>query len=93
MSRWVSSNGTVGETAEVMARFTSAGGSETGQIYYGWTYDEASKTLFCREGYNDADAVLAHLDNVGALVGELLAIEGNELLRIELAETRLRRLH
>ena len=66
-----------------MAKFTSAGGSESAQVYYGWTYDADSKTLFCREGYNDADAVLAHLANVGGLVGELLAIEGNELERIE----------
>ena len=76
-------NGKEGVTEEVMAKFTSAGGSESAQVYYGWTYDADSKILFCREGYNDADAVLAHLANVGGFVAELLAIDGNELERIE----------
>jgi len=28
--------------------------------------------MFCREGYESAEGVLAHLDNVGALLSEML---------------------
>ena len=37
--------------------------------------------LFCREGYVDAEGLLAHLDNVGALLAEALQIA--DLVRIE----------
>ena len=36
-------------------------------VYHGWT--EAGDTLFCREGYLDSDAVLAHLNNVASCTG------------------------
>ena len=38
--------------------------------------------VFCREGYTDAEGVLAHLDNVGALLAEGLKIA--DLARVEL---------
>jgi hypothetical protein len=37
--------------------------------------------IHCREGYADADGLLAHLDNVGAMIGETLQIA--EMFRIE----------
>ena len=37
--------------------------------------------VFCREGYVDAEGLLAHLDNVGALLAEALKIA--DLVRIE----------
>jgi quinol monooxygenase YgiN len=37
--------------------------------------------IFCREGYTDAEGVLAHLDNVGALLAELLTMA--DLTRVE----------
>jgi quinol monooxygenase YgiN len=48
-------------------------------LYYGFTFDEA--TAHCREGYANADALLAHLENVGALLQEALKIA--ELIRLE----------
>merc|ERR1719502_2260393 len=54
----------------IMAEFVEATKKETGCIYYGWT--KVGDKLFCREAYTDAAGVLAHLDNVGALVGKLL---------------------
>merc|ERR1712159_957233 len=56
--------------APIMAEFVEATKTETGCVFYGWT-KEGDK-LFCREAYVDAAGVLAHLDNVGALVGKLL---------------------
>ena len=40
---------------------------EGGCVYYGWT--KAGDTLFCREGYVDSGAVLAHLSNVASCTG------------------------
>lgn len=37
--------------------------------------------VFCREGYVDAEGLLAHLDNVGALLAEVLTI--SDLIRLE----------
>merc|ERR1711861_108545 len=54
----------------IMAEFVEATKKETGCIYYGWTRNDDK--LFCREAYVDAAASLAHLENIGALVGKLL---------------------
>jgi len=37
--------------------------------------------IFCREGYTDAEGLLAHLDNVGALLAEMLTMA--DLNRVE----------
>merc|ERR1711861_46918 len=44
--------------------------TEAGCMYYGWTIQ--GDKLFCREAYVDAKAVQAHLENIGAAVGEML---------------------
>lgn len=54
----------------IMEEFIEATRSEKGCLYYGWSTSGADK-LFCREAYVDAAATLAHLDNVGALVGKI----------------------
>merc|ERR1712167_36222 len=56
--------------APIMAEFVEKTKTEAGCVYYGWT--KVGDKLFCREAYVDAAAVLAHLDNVGDLVGKLL---------------------
>merc|ERR1712178_564496 len=56
----------------IMAEFVEATKKETGCIYYGWSTDKSNNKLFCREAYIDAAAALAHLENIGALVGKLL---------------------
>ena len=53
-----------------MKEFVEATNKETGAVYYGWT--RQGDTLFCREAYTDAAGALAHLDNVGSLVGKML---------------------
>jgi hypothetical protein len=54
--------------------------SESGCLYYEFTID--GDVVFCREAYADADAVLAHLANVGPELGEMLKIAA--LARLEL---------
>jgi quinol monooxygenase YgiN len=53
--------------------------AETGCVHYAFSFngDEAH----CREGYDNAAAVLAHLDNVGALLQEALKI--SDIARLE----------
>ena len=48
-------------------------------LYYGFTFN--GDEVHCREGYVDAEGLLAHLTNVGALIGESLKI--SELIRLE----------
>ena len=49
-------------------------------LYYGFSFE--GDVAFCREGYEDADGVLAHLENVGPLLQEILKI--SELARLEI---------
>jgi hypothetical protein len=48
-------------------------------LFYGFTIN--GYEIFCREGYVDAEGLLAHLDNVGALLAEALKIA--DLTRLE----------
>ena len=48
-------------------------------FYYEFTIN--GDEVFCREGYEGAEGVLAHLANVGALLGELMKI--SDLTRLE----------
>ena len=54
--------------------------AEKNNLFYGFTIN--GDEVFCREGYTDAEGVLAHLDNLGALLAEALKIA--DLTRVEL---------
>lgn len=45
---------------------------EPKMLYYEFSLHEDE--VFCREAYTDAAGVLAHLDNVGDLLGEMLKV-------------------
>lgn len=60
-------------------RFVETTSSEPGCLYYGFTFD--GDEAHCREAYRDAEGLLAHLENVGSLIGE--ALEISELARLE----------
>ena len=49
-------------------------------LYYGFSFD--GNMAHCREGYEDADGVLAHLENVNSLLQEALKI--SDLTRLEI---------
>ena len=61
-------------------RFIESTKKETGCLFYGFTFNGSE--AHCREGYKDADAVLAHLDNVGEMLQEALKIA--DLTRLEI---------
>lgn len=53
-------------------RFVEKTATEKKNLFYGFSVN--GDEIFCREGYTDAEGVLAHLDNVGALLAEMLTI-------------------
>jgi len=53
--------------------------SEAGCLFYDFTIN--GDVIFCREAYTGAEAALAHLDNVGAILAEALKI--SDVLRLE----------
>lgn len=62
------------------ARFVEKTATEKKNLFYGFTVN--GDEILCREAYTDAEGVLAHLDNVGALLAEMLTIA--DLTRVEL---------
>jgi quinol monooxygenase YgiN len=49
-------------------------------LYYGFSFD--GDQAHCREGYEDAEGLLAHLENIGSILEEALKIA--ELTRLEI---------
>jgi len=72
--------GKLAEFKQLCTRFVEKTRSEPGCLYYGFNFD--GDLAHCREAYVDADAVLAHLANVGALLGE--AGNLSDLVRLEI---------
>lgn len=62
-----------------MHAFVEKTKSEPAHLFYEFTVN--GDEVFCREGYVGAEGVLAHLDNVGTLLGEALTMA--DLLRLE----------
>jgi len=60
--------------------FVSATGKEPMCLYYGFSFN--GNEVYCREGYENADAALSHLANVGPLLERALKI--SELTRLEI---------
>ena len=60
-------------------RFVEKTASEKKNLFYGFSIN--GDEIFCREAYTDAEGVLAHLDNVGALLAEMLTMA--DLTRVE----------
>ena len=56
--------------------------SEPDCLYYGFSL--CGNKLHCREGYKDASGALAHLDNVGSLLQELLGTGKIELKELQI---------
>lgn len=61
------------------SQFVERTRNESGCVHYAFSFD--GRSAHCREGYDNADAVLAHLQNVGALLGEALKIA--KIVRLE----------
>jgi hypothetical protein len=63
----------------MLPRFVEKTATETENLFY--SFSIRGDELFCREGYESADGLLAHLDNVSALLTEMLKVA--DLIRIE----------
>lgn len=63
----------------ISEQFVVKSNNEPDCLYYGFSFN--GNEAHCREGYKNAEAALAHLDNVGELLGEALKIA--ELTRLE----------
>ena len=60
-------------------RFVARTETESGCLYYGFSFD--GEAAHCREGYVNAEALLAHIENVGDLLQEAAKI--SEITRLE----------
>ncbi len=64
----------------LLPQFVARTATEAKCLYYEFTIN--GDEVFCREAYADAEGTLAHLENVGALLGEMLKL--SDLLRLEI---------
>jgi quinol monooxygenase YgiN len=71
--------GKVEDVRASLPRFVEKTAGEKQNLFYDFTMN--GDELFCREAYENAEGLLAHLDNVGALFAETLKIA--DLIRLE----------
>jgi quinol monooxygenase YgiN len=71
--------GKMPEFRAITERFIEKTRNEPKCMYYGFSYD--GDNARCREGYDDAEGLLAHLDNVGSILEEALKVA--EITRLE----------
>ncbi len=65
---------------ELCEQFVTKTREEPKCLYYGFCFNDDQ--AHCREGYEDAEGLLAHLGNVGPILQEALMI--SELTRLEI---------
>lgn len=71
-------------------QFVSATASEPKCLYYGFSFN--GNEVYCREGYEGAEGLLAHIANVRSLLGEVLKISEITRLEVHGAEDELAKL-
>jgi len=72
--------GKVDAFKELCEQFVEKTNDESKCLYYGFSFD--GDQAYCREGYEDAEGLLAHLESVGPLLTEALKIA--DLARLEI---------
>jgi quinol monooxygenase YgiN len=75
---------------KLCAQLVEKTNQEPGCLYYAFTF--TGDQAHCREGYADAQAVLAHLENIGPLLKEALKMADLARLEIHGPETELAKL-
>ena len=73
-------SGKLQEFKTMCEQFVEKTKHEPGCLYYGFSFD--GDLAHCREGYRDAEGLIAHAENVGPLLAELLKIAN--IVRLEL---------
>ena len=71
-------------------RFVAQTEREAGCLYYGFSFH--GEEVHCREGYVSAEALLAHIENVGPLLREAAKISEITRLEVHGPEAELARL-
>lgn len=74
------SGGNLQRFKELCEKFVESSRTEPKCLYYGFSFD--GDEAHCREGYADAEGLLAHLNNVGPLLQEALQLA--EIIRLEI---------
>ena len=64
----------------ICTQMVTKASEEPGCLYYGFSFYEDQG--HCREGYADAEALLAHIQNIGPLLEEAMKI--SEMTRMEI---------
>lgn len=63
----------------ILPEFAAKTRDETGNLFYEFTIN--GDEVFCREGYENAEALLAHMENVSGMLA--VAMKLAELVRLE----------
>ena len=74
------SDGRLADFRELCERFVAKTSGEPKCLYYGFSF--SGNEVHCREGYEDADGLLGHLENVTPLLEEALKLA--EITRLEI---------
>jgi quinol monooxygenase YgiN len=75
---------------ELCHRFVEKTKPEPGCLYYSFTFN--ADVVYCREGYVDAAALVAHAQNVGALLQEAMTLADVARLEVHGPESELDKL-
>jgi len=78
------------EFKELCSQFLAATSQEPECLYYGFSFN--GQEVHCREAYDGAEGLLAHLDNVGPILEEALKIADITRLEVHGAEAELAKL-
>ena len=84
------SSGSLNTLKTLCEQFVTKTSEETKCLYYGFSFD--GDEVYCREGYEDAEGLLAHLANVGPLLEEALKIATLTRLEVHGPEEELAKL-
>ena len=92
-SYFLVADGKIEDFRQLCQQFVEQTRSESKCFYYGFSFND--NLVHCREGYQDAEGLLSHLENVGSILEEALKI--SELVRLEIhaskAELKMLRKH
>jgi quinol monooxygenase YgiN len=72
-------SGKLAETKAILPELVMKTANEKGNLYYDFTI--SGDIVFRREAYDGAEALITHLENVGATIAELLKLA--DIVRVE----------
>jgi hypothetical protein len=75
--------GKMAEAKDLLRQMVEQTRGESTNLHYDFTIN--GDVVFCREAYVEAEGLLAHVENIGPLLGELLKI--SDVLRLEIHGT------